>query len=34
MTTDIENPSMKDWDFTFYENEYNLRKDVVDSVTL
>ena len=34
MTTDIADPNMKDWDFTYYFNEYNLRKDMTDSNTL
>lgn len=34
MTTDLLDPNLKDWDFVFYFNEYNLRKDMVDSNTL
>jgi len=34
MTSDLLDPNMKDWDFTYYFNEYNLRKDMTDSSTL
>jgi Zn-dependent oligopeptidase len=26
MTSDLSNPTLKEWDFIYYYNEYNLRK--------
>jgi Zn-dependent oligopeptidase len=34
MTSDLLEPTMKDWDFTYYYNEYSLRENNVDSKKL
>ena len=34
MTVDLSQPKIKDWDFVYYFNEYNLRQDTVDSKSM
>ena len=34
MTENLSEPTMKDWDFTYYFNEYNLRSHDIDSKSL